>query len=71
MVKNRLPMQEIKEIQVQSLGWENPLKEGMTTHSSILVEESMGREAWWATVHSRKESDTTEMTEHSIGNRDY
>ena len=25
------------ETQVQSLGWEDPLDEGMTTHSSILV----------------------------------
>ena len=25
------------ETQVQSLGWEDPLDEGLTTHSSILV----------------------------------
>ena len=25
------------EIQVQSLGWEEPLEEGMATHSSILA----------------------------------
>ena len=25
------------ETQVQSLGWENPLKKGMTTHSSTLA----------------------------------
>ena len=25
------------EIQVQSLGWEDPLEEGMATHSSILA----------------------------------
>ena len=30
----RLPMQET---QTQSLGWEDPLEEGMTTHSSILT----------------------------------
>ena len=30
----RLPMQET---QTQSLGWEDPLEEGMTTHSSILA----------------------------------
>ena len=28
-------MQEIQEMQVQSLGQENSLKEGMATHSSI------------------------------------
>ena len=33
MVKN-LPV--IQETQVQSLGWEDPLEKGMTTHSSIL-----------------------------------
>ena len=30
-------MQEMKETQVQSLGWEDPLEEGRTTHSSVLA----------------------------------
>ena len=30
-----LPMQETQEIQVQSLGWADPLEEGMATHSNI------------------------------------
>ena len=30
-------MQETKETQIQSLGQEDPLKEGMATHSSILA----------------------------------
>ena len=35
----------------QSLSWEDPLKEGIATHSSILAWKiSMDREAWWATV---------------------
>ena len=34
MVKNLLAMQEI---QVQSLGWENPLEKEIATHSSILA----------------------------------
>ena len=34
MVKNLPAMQETR---VQSLGWEDPLEEGMATHSSILV----------------------------------
>ena len=34
VVKNLPKMQET---QVQSLGWEDPLEEGMTTHSSILA----------------------------------
>ena len=32
-------MQELQEMQVQSLGWENPLEEEMATHSSILAWE--------------------------------
>ena len=34
MVKNPPAM---RETQVQSLGWEDPLEEGMATHSSILA----------------------------------
>ena len=35
-----------------SLGWEDPLGEGMATHSSILAWRiPMDRGAWWATVH--------------------
>ena len=30
-------MQELQETWVQSLDWEDPLQEGMETHSSILV----------------------------------
>ena len=32
-------MQETQEMWVQSLGWEDPLKEGTATHSSILSME--------------------------------
>ena len=34
MVKN---LSAVQETQVQSLGWEDPLKKGMATHSSILA----------------------------------
>ena len=37
MVKNPLAMQETQEMQVQSLGQEDPLEEGIPTHSSILA----------------------------------
>ena len=58
MVKN-LPA--MWETWVQSLGWEDPLEEGMATHSSILAWRiPMVRGAWWATVHGVTESDTTE-----------
>ena len=37
---------------VRSLGWEDPLEEGMATHSTILAWRiSMDKEAWQATVH--------------------
>ena len=39
MVKNLLPMQETEEMQVQSLGQEDPLKKGMATRSNILAWE--------------------------------
>ena len=35
-VKNPSANQETQETQVQSLGWEDPLEEGMSTHSGIL-----------------------------------
>ena len=34
-----LPKQEIQEMGVQCLGWEDPLEEGTATHSSILAWE--------------------------------
>ena len=37
---------------VRSLGWEEPLEEGMASHSSILAWRiPMDRGAWQATVH--------------------
>ena len=57
LVKNLPAMQETW---VQSLGWEDPLEEGMTTHSSILAWRiPMDRGAWRATVHRVAESDMT------------
>ena len=42
---------------LQSLGWEDPLEEGMVTHSSILAWRiPMERGAWWATVHGVSKS---------------
>ena len=37
MIKNPPAMQETQEMWVRSLGWEDPLEERMTTHSSILA----------------------------------
>ena len=44
MVKNFPEMQELQEKQFRSLIWENPLEEGMTTHSSILAWKIPGTE---------------------------
>ena len=37
MVENPPAMQETQEMKIRPLGWEDPLKEGMATHSSILA----------------------------------
>ena len=51
---------------VRSLGWKDPLEEGMATHSSILAGESHGQRSLagyspWDCI----ESDTTEATQHA------
>ena len=46
LIKNPPAMQV--ETWVQSLGFEDPLEEGMATHSCVLVWEiPMDRRAWW------------------------
>ena len=56
MVKNP---PAIWETWVQSVGWEDPLKEDMATHSSILAWRiSMDRGVWCATVHGVTKSQT-------------
>ena len=55
-VKNPPAMQETW---VQSLGWEDPLEEGIATHSSILAWRiPLDRGAWRATVHGVTKSGT-------------
>ena len=57
MVKNLPAIQETK---VWSLGWEDPLKEHIATHSSILAWRiPMDRKAWRVTVHGVAESGMT------------
>ena len=56
LVKNLPAMQETW---VQSLGWEDPLEEGMANHSSILSWRiPMDKGAWRATVHGVAKSRT-------------
>ena len=52
----------MRESWVQSLSWEDPLEEGMATHSSILAWRSrMDRGPWWAMVNGVTELDTTQL----------
>ena len=55
-------------MRVQTLGQEDPLEKGITTHSSILaLENSMDRGALQVTVQrGRKESDTSERLTLSL-----
>ena len=56
-------MHEMQGTQVQSLGQEDPLEEGMVTHSSILSGKSHGQRSLAGySPWGRKESDTTEET---------
>ena len=49
----------MQETPVQFLGQEDPLEEGMATHSSILAWKlPMDKRAWWATVHGVAKSQT-------------
>ena len=52
------------------LGWEDPLEEGMTIHSSIPSWSiPMDRGSWEATVHGVTESDMTEQLSTAISLR--
>ena len=37
VVRIHLPMKEMQQTKVRSLGWEDPLEEGTATHSSVLA----------------------------------
>ena len=52
----------MKETQVQSLGWEDPLEEGTATHSSILVRSISWTEELAGYSPGCKELDKTEVT---------
>ena len=62
MVKNPPAMQETW---VRSPGQEDPLQEGMATHSSILAWRiPKDRGAWWATAHGVTNSQTRLNNKH-------
>ena len=56
-IEKNLPA--MQESWVQSLGWEDPLEEGMATHSSILAWRiPRDRGAWQAKIHRVTKSGT-------------
>ena len=64
LVKNPSAMWETW---VQSLGWEDPLEEGIATHSSVLAWRTlMDRGAWQATIHGsqRVGQDWSDLAPH-------
>ena len=67
MVKNQPAMQDTW---IWTLDWEDPLEEGMATHSSVLAWRiPMDRVSWKATVHGgHKELDMTKWP--SIAHQD-
>ena len=57
-------MQEPQEMQVRSLGWEDPLEKELVTHSSILAWTPMDRGGWQALVHMFAKSCTLLKRQH-------
>ena len=63
MVKSQSAMQNTW---VQSLGWEDPLEKGMSTHSSVLDwKNPTDRGAWQATGYSGAKSHTQLKRQHA------
>ena len=50
-------------------GWEHPQEEGMTTQSSIILENPTDRGAWQATVHSVAKT-RTQLNQLSMAHTD-
>ena len=63
VVKNSPAIQEIQEMWVPSLGWEDPLEEGMATHFSILAWRIPWTEEPGGLQSMVTESDVTEASE--------
>ena len=56
----------MRETWVQSLGWEDPLEQGIATQSSILAWRiPLDREAWQAIAHGVAKSRTQQSTAYS------
>ena len=55
-------MQETQETRVQSLGWEDPLEEGMATHSSVLAWRTHGQRNPSYSPQGHRELDMTKVS---------
>ena len=64
MIKN---LTSIWESWIQSLGWEDPLEKGTTSHSSVLAGKSHGKRSLAGYSPRVTESDTTEIRGISSG----
>ena len=53
------------EIQVRSLGWEDPLENKMATQSNSCLKYSMDRGGWWVIIHGVTKSHTWQT--HTLG----
>ena len=72
VVKNVPAVQERKEMQVQSLGQENPLEEEIATHSSFLPGKLRGKRSLVGySPWSHKDSDMTEQLSTQIGSQEW
>ena len=66
-IKNLPIMQETEEMQVQTLGGEDPLKEERAIHSCIVWEVPWMRSLVGYSPWGHKESDTTGHMAHDLG----
>ena len=62
--RTHLPMQEMQETHVWTLGQKDPMEEELATHSGFLPEKSHGQRSLappWGSSRGHKQSDTTEQ----------
>ena len=65
MVQTVKNLPTVQESRVQSLGWEDPLEEGIATHSSVLAWRIPGTEEPGGSPRGCKELDLTEELTHT------
>ena len=65
VVENLCVNADLQEMWVRSLCWEDPLEEGMATHSSTLAWRIPWTEEPHGLVHEVAKWDMTEVTEHA------